>query len=103
MSKVWMFLLCACLAAAMAGCDAYTSKTIAVFDDNATYSRNIADAAAQGVKPDGQPFTTLDAAYYLECFARTFTNLSDAGHWRQATYPKAPTSRPTTLPWKPEN
>ena len=96
MSKVWTFLLCACLTAALAGCDVFTSKTIAVFDDNATYSRNIADAAAQGA------LTGADQAYYLECFARTFKNLSDAGHWRQPTYPKAPTSRPTTLPWKPE-
>ena len=102
MSKVWTFLLCACLVAALAGCDIYTSKTISVFDDNAAYSRNIADAAAKGVKPDGQPFTAPDAAYYLECFARTFKNLSDAGHWRQPTYPQAPTSRPATLPWKPE-
>jgi hypothetical protein len=38
-------------------------------------------------------------AYQLECFARTFQNLSDAGHWKAPTYPKAPTTQPTTLPW----
>jgi hypothetical protein len=93
-----MFLLCACLAA-QAGCDFYTSATRATFDANATYSRNIADAAAKGVKPDGAAMTPADSAYYLECFARTFQNLSDAGHWRPPTFPKAPTSRPTTIPW----
>jgi hypothetical protein len=82
-----------------AGCDCYTTATRVTFDANAQYSRNIADAAAAGVKPDGTALTPADSAYYLECFARTFQNLSDAGHWKTPTYPKAPTTMPTTIPW----
>ena len=89
---VLMAVGCALLASAV-GCDVYTAKTVTTFDTNATSSRAIADAAAKGVTPPA------DMAFQLECFARTFQNLSDAGHWKPATYPKAPTTQPTTLPW----
>jgi len=92
-------ILIVLLPAGLAGCDMYTAGTVRTFDNNAAFSRNIADAAAAGVKPDGTPYTVLDAAYHLECFTRTFQNLSDAGHWRPPTYPKAPTTRPTVIPW----
>ena len=92
MSKVWMFLLCGSLAT-LAGCDFYTSATVQTFDGNAASARAIADSAARGATPPA------DMAYQLECFARTFQNLSDAGHWKAPTYPKAPATQPTTLPW----
>lgn len=95
MSRFWMLFLCL----ALGGCDVYTSATKTTFDANAAYARHIADAAAAGVNPDGSTYTREEAAYHLECFARTFQNLSDAGHWRPPTYAKAPATRPTTLPW----
>jgi hypothetical protein len=79
----------------IAGCDVYTSQTVATMDSNAASARNAADAANKGDTP--QPAM----AYQLECFAEAFQNLSDAGHWKQPTYPKAPTTVPTTLPWTP--
>lgn len=81
------------------GCDVYTSDTRATFDRNAAYSRLIADACASGKKPDGSAYTIYDASLDLENFARTFQNLSDAGHWKQPTYPSGVTTRPTTIPW----
>jgi hypothetical protein len=77
----------------LCGCDMYTAKTVTTFDTNATVARAIADSAAKGTTPPA------DMAFQLECFARTFQNLSDAGHWKPPTYPKAPTTQPTTLPW----
>jgi hypothetical protein len=79
----------------IAGCDVYTSGTVATFDTNAASARNAADAANAG--QTSQPAM----AYQLECFAETFQNLSDAGHWRQPTFTAAPTTVPTTLPWTP--
>jgi len=91
LSAVVILVLVLCIA----GCDVYTSKTVATFDSNAASARNIADAASSGDTPPAA------MAYQLECFAETFQNLSDAGHWKQPTYPKAPTTVPTTLPWAP--
>jgi hypothetical protein len=93
-----LFLFCllavgCCLLACLSGCDFYTSATVTTFDSNAASARAVADSAAKGDTPPP------DMAYQLECFARTFQNLSDAGHWKAPTYPKAPTTQPTTLPW----
>lgn len=88
-----LILVSLALILSMCGCDFYTTHTKAVFDTNATASRHIADAAATGALPPAE------MAYELECFARTFQNFSDAGHWKQPTYPKEPTTQPTTLPW----
>ena len=82
--------------ASLAGCDSYTAKTAQTFDNNAVYSRNIADAAA------ADKLTPAEQAYYLECFARTFKNLSNAGHWAKPAFASEPTNKPTTLPWTPE-
>jgi len=79
----------------MCGCDVYTSKTVNQMDDNATYSRNIANQANAGQLSQAQE------AYYLECFARGYENLSAAGHWKQPPFVAAPTTMPTTLPWTP--
>ncbi len=93
-----LFLICllaiGCfLLASLSGCDFYTSATVQTFDTNAASARAVADSAAKGDTPPP------DMAYQLECFARTFQNLSDAGHWKTPTYPKAPATQPTTLPW----
>jgi hypothetical protein len=93
-----LFLIClsaigCSLLASLAGCDFYTSATVQTFDANAASARAVADSAAKGATPPP------DMAYQLECFARTFQNLSDAGHWKAPTYTKAPTTQPTTLPW----
>jgi hypothetical protein len=52
-----------------------------------------ADSANKGETPPAA------MAYQLECFAETFQNLSDGGHWKQPTFKAAPTTVPTTLPW----
>ena len=39
-------------------------------------------------------------AWVIENERRAAVNLSDAAHWRKATFPTA-ASQPTTLPWKP--
>ena len=85
------------LLAMMAGCcDVLTVETKNVFDENAADARDIANAGASG------SLSPADQAYYAEAFARTFKNLSNAGHWQPKTFSGPPTNRPTTLPWKPE-
>lgn len=94
---VFLLAIGCSLLASLSGCDFYTSATVQTFDANAASARAIADSAAKGVTP------APDMAYQLECFARTFQNLSDAGHWKAPTYPKAPATQPTTLPWDNKN
>jgi hypothetical protein len=94
MRKIAVGLL---LLAMLAGCcDILTVETKNVFDKNAIYARHIANAGASG------SLSPADQAYYAEVFARTFENLSNAGHWQPKTFSGPPTNRPTTLPWKPE-
>jgi len=61
----------------------------------------LADKINSGTADDLRD-NALDAAWVIENERRAAVNLSDAYHWRKATYPY-PARRPTELPWRPED
>ena len=73
----------------------------ATVDHRAAVMCGLADRINTGTADDLRA-NALDAAWAIENERRAAMNLSDAYHWRKATYP-CPASRPTTLPWTPED
>jgi len=73
----------------------------ATVDHRAAVMGGLADKINSGTADDLRANGT-DAAWVIENERRAAVNLSDAYHWRKATYPY-PAKCPTTLPWKPED
>jgi hypothetical protein len=95
-TKVTLWIVALVLLVSCLGCvDVLTKVTKDSFDTNAVTSRQVADSAALG------QLTPLESAYYFECYARAFQNLSNGGHWKPATFSGHPI-QPTTLPWVPQ-
>lgn len=73
----------------------------ATIDHRAAVMSGLADKINSGTADDLRA-NSLDAAWVIENERRAAVNLSNAYHWRSATY-KYPASRPTTLPWTPQD
>jgi len=73
----------------------------ATIDHRAAVMSGLADKINSGTADDLRA-NALDAAWVIENERRSAVNLSDAYHWRSASY-KYPAKRPTTLPWTPED
>jgi hypothetical protein len=73
----------------------------ATIDHRAAVMSGLADKVNAGTADDLRA-NAVDAAWVIENERRAAVNLSDAYHWRKATYPN-PAKRPTTLPWTPED
>lgn len=90
-----MTLAMLCLAVGIVGCAADR----ATVDHRAAVMTGLADKVNGGTAAD-LAANALDAAWCIENERRAAVNLSDAMHWRKATY-EYPAKRPTTLPWVP--
>jgi hypothetical protein len=101
MKKTWMLIvmlaILSCVAVGGAGCAADR----ATVDHRAAVMSGLADKINSGTADDLRT-NALDAAWVIENERRAAVNLSDAYHWRGATY-KHPAGRPTTLPWTPQD
>ena len=101
MKNTWMLIVTlaalSCLAVGTAGCAADR----ATIDHRAAVMSGLADKINAGTADDLRA-NALDAAWVIENERRSAVNLSDAYHWRSASY-KYPAKRPTTLPWTPED
>ena len=73
----------------------------ATIDHRAAVMSGLADKINSRTADDLRA-NALDAAWVIENERRSAVNLSDAYHWRSASY-KYPAKRPTTLPWTPED
>jgi len=73
----------------------------ATIDHRAAVMSGLADKINSGTADDLRA-NALDAAWVIENERRSAVNLSDAYHWRSASY-KYAAKRPTTLPWTPED
>jgi len=81
----------------MVGC----SADRATVDHRAAVMGGVADKINSGTADDLRA-NASDVAWTIENERRAAVNLSDSYHWRKATY-QYPASRPTTLPWKPQD
>ena len=90
-------LLVLLVVATLGGCAADR----ATIDHRAAVMSGLADKINGGTADDLRA-NALDAAWVIENERRAAVNLSDAYHWRSASY-KYPAKRPTTLPWTPED
>jgi|GEM_PF-3886167 len=93
-AAMWMVVL---IIGSAGGCAADR----ATVDHRAAVMSALADKVNAGTAADLQA-NALDAAWVIENERRAAVNLSDACHWRKATYAH-PARRPTTLPWTPED
>jgi len=92
-----MLVLLVGVATVSTGC----SADRATIDHRAAVMSGLADKINSGTADDLRD-NALDAAWVIENERRAAVNLSDAYHWRKATY-KYPARRPTALPWEPED
>lgn len=97
MNSTWMLVVMLAVAAMLGGCAADR----ATIDHRAAVMSGLADKINSGTADD-LAANALDAAWIIENERRAAVNLSDAYHWRKATYPY-PARRPTSLPWTPED
>ena len=97
MKSTWMLVVALAVAAMLGGCAADR----ATIDHRAAVMSGLADKINSGTADDLRD-NALDAAWVIENERRAAINLSDAYHWRKATYPHA-AKRPTSLPWTPED
>jgi len=81
----------------MTGC----SADRATLDHRAAVMAGLADTINSCTADELKSYS-LDVALTVENERRAAVNLSDAYHWRKATYQYA-ASRPTTLPWTPKD
>jgi len=95
MKKTMTILLC--LALLVGGCTADR----ATIDHRAAVMDGLADQINSGTADDLLA-NAPDVAWAIENERRSAVNLSDAYHWRKATYPYA-AKRPTSLPWKSDD
>lgn len=92
-----LILLAILVGAPLAGC----ASDRATIDHRAAVMCGLADKINAGTV-DHLRVNAIDAAWVIENERRAAVNLSDAYHWRKATY-RYSAKRPTTLPWVPQN
>ena len=97
MARTLSILMVLLVVMGMAGCAADR----ATVDHRAAVMGGLADQI-NSATPADLAANASDVAWVIENERRAAVNLSDAYHWRKATYPY-PAKRPTTLPWKPED